>query len=319
MESLVTLADRIKNSVEPGNSCSIEWIKKDARAGGHTSHLGRAFYQLGFEPTLIGTYGKPPKSIFTEELDDCTLCSLGDPSHTDAVEFKDGKLMLNDMRSLTSVNWDLVCEQISVKTLAEKIDGPATLSTGYWATMPFLPSIWHGLTNQMWPLLNDPPRLIFIHPADIRRLSKDRLRVGIESLSTLNDTVPVTISANRAETKAFASLGGKTGSGMREQALTAKEILDVNQFVTHTSDRALLIEDDQISKVKTPVVEEPTLTTSAGDQFNVGFLLGQILAVDGPPSLVLGNALANWFVRYGTPPTYDELVDFLSTFDELFK
>ncbi|MFC6976901.1 hypothetical protein ACFQL1_22825 [Halomicroarcula sp. GCM10025709] len=319
MDDLSALSARIGGSVDLGTSCSIEWFTEDSRAGGHTSHFGRAFARLGFEPTLVGTYGDPPRSIFEEELDGCELRSVGSPSYTDAVEFDDGKLMLNEIGSMASLDWERLRERLSVQQLATAIDGAPVLSMGYWATIPFLPTIWRGLRREVWPVLTDPPRTVFVDPADIRRLSTERLTAGLDSLAALDDTVPVVVSANRAETAVFADLGESTATEMREQAIAARELLGVSEFVAHAADRAVRVDEDGTATVRTPHVAKPTLTASAGDHFNVGYVLGQLLGLGGPSSLLLGNAVANWFLRRGEPPTYGELLGFLSRFDSYFE
>jgi len=319
MDSLETLGERINNSAELENSCSIEWVNEDTRAGGHTSHLGRAFDKLGFESKLIGTYGSPPESVFTDELSGCTMHSVGEPSYTDAVEFDDGRLMLNEIGTMASLDWDGLCERISVETLATELKGAAALSMGYWSTMPFLPSIWRGLCEELWPMLTDPPEQVFVDPADVRRISTNQLQGGIDALSQLDDTVPVTISANRVETGVLSDLGDETQTDLEDQARQAREVLGVTTFVSHTVDHAILVDDSGSARARTPRVSKPALTTSAGDHFNTGFLLGQVLGLDGGPSVVLGNAVANWFVRNGTPPAYNNLLSFLSRFDTYFK
>jgi hypothetical protein len=319
METLSALSTRLGDSVEMGTSCSIEWLNEDSRAGGHTSHFGRAFSRLGFEPTVIGTYGEPPRPLFREELAGCELHSVGSPSYTDAVEFDDGKLMLNEIGSMASLDWGRLCERFSVQRLVAAIDGAPVLSMGYWATIPFMPTIWRGLSREVWPSLSDPPETVFVDPADIRRLSTQRLRTGLDALAALDDTVPVVVSANRAETAVLADLGESDAAEMAPQATIARELLGVSQFVAHAADRAVLADETGTATVRTPHVATPTLTASAGDHFNVGYVLGQLLGLDGPPSLLLGNAVANWFLRSGSPPTYAELLGFLSRFDRYFE
>lgn len=320
METLATLAQRLNDSVALKNSCSIEWIQESTRAGGHSSHLGRAFSRLGFNSTLIGTYGIPPEPVFEEELSECTLFSVGTPSYTDAVEFTDGKFMLADIGSMASLDWESLCDRVGQEVLAEEIDGAAALSMGYWSTIPSLPSIWDGLCADIWPLLDAPPDLVFVDPADVRRLSKNSLNQGLDALQTLDTRASVIVSANRAETEVLASLGENNATeDIETQAQHAYEALGVSQFVTHTVDRSVVVDESGQSSVRTPHVEDPELTTSAGDHFNAGFLCGRCLGLSGDVALLLGNALANWFVRHGTPPTYEELRTFLDDFDTLFE
>jgi len=318
MDSLETLEQRINESVALNNSCSLEWTRHAKRAGGHTSHLGRAFTEFGFDSTVVGTYGSPPKPIFERELGECSLVSVGSPSYSDAIEFNNGKFMLNEIGSMETLDWDTLCERIDMEWLAERLESAAVLSIGYWSTMPFLPSIWDGLSREVWPSLSNPPRTVFIDPADVRRMSTDRLRDGLESLRRLTDVARVTVSANRRETGVLASLTGERGDDFESTARRARDTLGISRYFAHTVDRALVVTEDSTTRAQTPIVAEPELTTSAGDHFNAGAILGDVLGMSDAASLVLGNVVANWFVRNGSPPNFEELRTFLGEFDTYF-
>ncbi|WP_324760973.1 hypothetical protein [Haloarcula montana] len=319
MDSLKTLENRIGESVDRNNSCSIEWMETAKRAGGHTSHLGRAFAELGFDSTVIGTYGSPPKPIFERELDGCSLTSVGAPSYSDAVEFNDGKFMLNEIGSMETLDWETLCAHVDRAWLAERLESASVLSIGYWSTMPFLPSIWDGLSQEVWPTLSDPPETVFIDTADVRRMSTDRIQNGLDALQRLDDVVRVTISTNRRETEVLASITGENGGDFETTARRARDTLGVSRYFAHTVDRAFVVTDDHVARARTPVVAEPELTASAGDHFNAGAILGDVLELSDTASLILGNIVANWFVRTGSPPSYEELQHFLGKFDTHFE
>lgn len=319
MTTLATLEQRIAESVDRNNSCSIEWMTNSKRAGGHTSHLGRAFSRIGFDSTVIGTYGSPPKSIFERELGDCALVSVGSPSYSDAVEYNDGKFMLNEIGSMETLDWDTLREHVDGEWLVDRLESASVLSVGYWSTMPFLPSIWDGLSSDVFPSLSNPPETVFIDPADVRRMSTDRIRNGLDALRRLDDAVPVTISTNRRETEVLASIAGEHGDDLETTARQARDTLGVSRYFAHTVDRAVVVTDASVAKARTPVVDEPELTASAGDHFNAGAILGDVLDLSDGASLMLGNVVANWFVRNGSPPNYEELRSFLDEFDTHFE
>lgn len=319
MDSLATLEHRISESATRNNSCSIEWTKQAKRAGGHTSHMGRAFSALGFSSTVIGTYGSPPGPIFERELGSCDLISVGSPSYSDAVEFNDGKLMLNEIGSMKTLDWNELQNRVGSDRLAELIDGAAALSIGYWSTIPFLPGIWDGLSQDVWPSLSNPPETVFIDPADVRRMSMCRLKSGLESLQRLDERAPVTVSTNRKETEVLASVSENGGTDLATAAKRARNELGVSRYFAHTVDRAVVVTDGTTAHARTPQVTEPELMTSAGDHFNVGAILGDLLGLSVTSSLILGNVAANWFVRNGSPPSFGELHEFLDEFGRYFR
>ncbi|MFC7197966.1 hypothetical protein [Halospeciosus flavus] len=143
----------------------------------------------------------------------------------------------------------------------------------------------------------------------MRQLSTDLLAEGAPALERLDDCAPVTVSANRGETGVFADLGSSTGDErpLVDTVEDARDALGVTRFVGHSPTESAVCGPDGTFRSVVPRVDDPELTTSAGDHFNAGLVLAQHLDLGDGASLVLGNALAGHFVRHGEPPTYDQL------------
>lgn len=319
MTSLEEFGSRITDSAALDASCSIEWFGRETRPGGHVSHLGRAFERLGSTPTLIGTVGDPPAEAFREEYDRARLVSIGEPSTTDAIEFDDGKVMLSDTGGLATLDWDSLRAELGLGELADCVDGATAMGIGYWSTIPRLPTIWRGLAEDLWPLLSNPPDHVLVDPGDVRRLGAES-RTDVDELSVLDGVVPVTVSANRPECLELAAMSGLEDRSESLSALTTelRDHLGVTRFVGHSASTAAVATADGTASVSVPRCSDPAMTTSAGDHFNAGLLLADLLEFDGGEALVVANALAGSFVRTGRPPTYDELLEFVDEFDDLF-
>lgn len=319
METMSEFSGRIAESAGMDTSLSIEWQNDGKRAGGHTSHLGRAMERIGCKPTLIGTFGEPPVETFTSEYEHADLLSVGQHATTDAVEFSDGKVLLSDSGILASLDWETLCDSIELNTLASRIDRTKVFGIGYWATVLQMSTILEGLREELWPRLRDPPERIIFDPADIRRLSRPALESGLDALDALDDTVPITVSSNRAETLRIADLfGDAERMTLREAARTAQEGLGVSKFVVHTVREAVSATDGRVERVDIPHIDDPALTTSAGDHFNAGLVVGRLAGLDDGPQLIAGSALAGYFVRNAEPPTYDEFRTFVEEYETLF-
>lgn len=319
MNSMTQFSSRIEESSDLNTSCSIEWQDCGRRAGGHTSHLGRAMEQLGCKPTLIGTFGDPPLETFTREYERAELLSLGKAATTDAVEFHDGKVLLSNTGSLATLDWEAICDAVERNTLASRIDRTRVFGIGYWATILQLPSILEGINDELWPRLRDPPERILFDPADIRRLSETTIEDGIEAINRLDDTVPVTVSSNRTETLRIASLFKDiSGDSLAEAARVAREGLGVSKFAVHTPTEAISVTEMNEDQIEIPYEPEPELTTSAGDHFNAGLILGRLAGLDDGAQLVTGAGVAGYFIRNANPPTYEQLCGFIDEYEEHF-
>jgi sugar-specific transcriptional regulator TrmB len=317
---LGSFGDRISTSAAAGSSCTVEWVQNGTWIGGHTSHVGRAFMRLGFDPTLLGTFGQPPEEPFLSEFDEDSLVSVGQPTYTDAVEFNDGKLLLTDTGTQATLDWELIRDRVGLEQLAERVDGTRLFGVGYWAMIPSMPSIWDGLRTDLWPMLDDPPECVLLDTADIRQLSTAQLEDGIESLRQLSESIPVLMSANRAETNRIADLISQTASdrSLTSAARIVREETGVDGFASHGADEAVLATPGDVVRARAPRCDNPTSTTGAGDHFNTGLALGWLEDMNDGATLVLAHAVAGYFVRNGQPPTYDELCSFVSTYDQHF-
>lgn len=319
LATLAALRERVGASVAADSSLTIEWELSGQRTGGHACHLSRAFNRLGGETTLLGTYGDPVREIFESEFSESTIVSIGTPGVCDAVEFDDGKLLLTDFGEAAELDWELLTDRLDVEELADHLDGSDVLGVGYWNITSALPELVATLVEETWPRQESPPGTVFVDPGDIRNLPDEQVRAGAECLAAADETVPVTVSANRTETAKIATaLGGTESGNLREDAETAHAGLGVETFVGHGRSESVGVDGSETVAIDAPTTDSPTLTTSAGDHFNVGFLLGQLHGLSLAPSTVLGNAVAGSFVRTGEAPTYDRIVDYVDGYLDRF-
>ena len=312
-ERLATLegfGDRIDRSVAADSSLSFEWLQQGSRTGGHTSHLARAFGGWSFDPVMVGMYGEPVHDAFEAEFGGYELHSLGDPGVTDAVEFDDGKLMLTEIGDTMSLDWAELDAAFGHDRLAGKLDGASLLGTGYWSETPDLPTIFDGLRD-LWGDIDDPPGTVLVDPGDVRQLGDDVLAAGIEPLRRFAAVAPVTLSANRAETSRLAAALDASSDSLAAAATAVRDGLDLRRAVAHAADASVVAGPEGTAAVTVPRVEDPAMTTSAGDHFNVGLALGLSAGLSDPAAVCLGNAVAGVFVRTGEPPTETALREFL--------
>ena len=59
-----------------------------------------------------------------------------------------------------------------------------------------------------------------------------------------------------------------------------------------------------------PFVQQPKISTGAGDHFNAGFCLGRVLGLGLQESLCAGVATSGYYVRTAQSPSATELAEF---------
>jgi sugar/nucleoside kinase (ribokinase family) len=315
LERLADLRDRLDESVVAESSLTVEWERVGARTGGHACHLARAFNTLGADTTMVGTYGQPVRERFETEFEASSLVSIGAPGVCEAVEFDDGKLLLPETGDAARLDWDLLTDRIDVGDLADHLDGQDVLGVGYWNVTSLLPNLLATLVAETWPVQASPPERVLFDTGDIRMLPADRIRDGAAALAEVDETVPVTVSANRPETAAIAATAVESATAShRTDAEAAFDVLGVDQFVGHGVSQSVALSGSRTVTVDVPKTDSPAMTTSAGDHFNVGFALGLLEGLSLPATTVLGNALAGVFVRTGRPPEYEEIAAFVDDY-----
>jgi hypothetical protein len=347
VERLADMADHVADSAARNSSVTFEWVTRGRRTGGHVAHLSRALGTLGFDPTMVGRFGRPPAEPFAREFADRDLLSVGTPSRTDAVEFDDGKLLLPEMIDVQQFDWATMRERVGLEALAERLENLDLLGVGYWVDTPRIRTILEGLRTELFPTLSSPPDRLLFDPGDLRQIDTDRLRSGVRALTRLDGTVPVTVSANRSETAVLADAveteeepeppspnedGDEAGDGtapprggdgnrlgMAADARTARVGLGVTRLVAHGAEGAVAVTDEGLARVRAPLVRDPELTTSAGDHFNAGLAVGLLAGMDESAALVSACALAGQFVRTGDPPTPDAFRSFVGSYIDRFR
>lgn len=342
VERLADMADHVADSAARNSSVTFEWITRGRRTGGHVAHLSRALGTLGFDPTMVGRFGRPPAEPFAREFADRDLLSVGTPSRTDAVEFDDGKLLLPEMIDVQQFDWATMRERVGLEALAERLEHLDLLGVGYWVDTPRIRTVLEGLRTELFPTLSSPPDRLLFDPGDLRQIDADRVRAGSRALTRLDETVPVTVSANRSETAVLADVvgaedgarspnegadgdpvagrsGGRDRLGLADDARTARAGLGVTRFVAHGAEGAVAVTDEGLARVRAPRVRDPELTTSAGDHFNAGLAVGLLAGMDEPAALVAACSLAGQFVRTGDPPSPDAFRSFVGSYIDRFQ
>ena len=61
-----------------------------------------------------------------------------------------------------------------------------------------------------------------------------------------------------------------------------------------------------------PFVQQPKISTGAGDHFNAGFCLGRVLGLNLDESLCVGTATSGYYVRTGVSPSAAQLAEFIA-------
>lgn len=141
-------------------SCSLELKLQTEKPGGNAPIFSQTMACLGAHVSCIGAFGTPrPLPIFRELEQRCTLYSLCGPGLCEALEFRDGKLMLarNDR---IKVDYQSLTKLLPVPRLLEMMEEAELLAFFNWSELPGSTSIWQGCLRDVFPKLTARKRLM---------------------------------------------------------------------------------------------------------------------------------------------------------------
>ena len=70
--------------------------------------------------------------------------------------------------------------------------------------------------------------------------------------------------------------------------------------------------EGQTAQFAGPFVQEPRISTGAGDHFNAGFCLAQVLGMNLEESLCVGVSTSGYYVRTAESPSAIQLSEFIA-------
>lgn len=323
IQTLEALAGRI--GAASGKSTNIEGVVREKRWGGNGPLLAGGVARLGMRTTYIGAVAaEDDQSPLTPHHAFAPLSALCErvvpvapPGHTDAMEFDDGKLMINHCTAVQGVTWERIVEIVGLEGLREAVGSSALLGIVNWSLMGGVNGIWRGLIDHVLPSIPSRPR-VFIDLSDPAKRTDEDLAAGLALLTAMNTLTPVTLGLNLAEAERLCIVCGvpAVGPSISERivamATGLREALRLACVVIHPREGAgAATSEGDVAWFDGPMTRTPRISTGAGDHFNAGFAAARVAGLSLGQSLAAGTAVSGAYVRDGEAPTLERLCEFL--------
>lgn len=316
VESIAAMARKILGA--SGESSNYELIVKQRKLGGNGPIMANAMATFGLSVTYIGNLGHPDLHLaFHDFANKARVITIGDPGHTDALEFADGKLMLGKLQSLGEVNWENLSERVGLQELIDLMSGACFIGMLNWTMLPRMGEIWEKLLTEVLPLGPRTGRTILIDLADPEKRTREDLRAALGTVTRFQEQAEVILGLNLKEaTQVAEALGlpnrADSETTIEEDVAAIRRALGLNCVVIHPRKVAAAATEAETAAFPGPFVQHPKISTGAGDHFNAGFCLGRILGLGLPESLCAGVATSGYYVRTAQSPTAAELAAFIA-------
>ena len=297
------------------HNSSFELTDVVTKIGGNMPITAHALGRLGVRVNCIGMLGRPtPHPLFGGMDDNCTLHSFADPTHSTALEFDDGKVLLANGASLRGISWPTVHETFGTEALAELYHDADAVGFANWGEIDHATEIWEGIEREV---LQGVPggkhRVALFDLADSsRRSAADAARLAalIGRMSAIHETI---LCLNLSEVFCLADLLGCRARGGAAEAAGGAVFgaLDVHTLIVRHPRTAIAWTKEGVTTAGTFYVERPLLSTGGGDNFNAGYCFARLVGLNTRLALVVASAVAGFYVTTGDSPTLPQLSRFL--------
>jgi sugar/nucleoside kinase (ribokinase family) len=318
VETIAAMARKILGA--SGESSNYELIVERRKLGGNGPIMANALASLGLGVTYIGSLGYPDiHPVFRDFAARAEVISIAEPGHTDALEFTDGKLLLGKLQSLVDVNWANLVERVGQPELAALMNRATLIGMVNWTMLPRMGEIWDRLLEEILPLGPRAGRTLFIDLADPEKRTRQDLQAALATATRFQEQVEVILGLNLKEATQVADVLGLPDRADREATIeedadAIRRALGLSCVVIHPRKAAAAATEAESARFPGPFVQDPKISTGAGDHFNAGFCLGRILGLSLVESLCAGVATSGYYVRTARSPAALELAEFI---DEL--
>lgn len=306
-----------------GKSTNIEFYPLMDKLGGNGPIMAAALLAGGTRITYVGALGRPSlHPVFHAFAERAEVVSLCDPATTIAVEFKDGKLMLGQLRSLDSITLPKIEEIMGAATFRSTLAAADLVALVNWTMIPQMSAIFAALVDEVLPALparpaGAAPRRFFFDLADPEKRPRADLIAVLRLIARFEAFGHVTLGLNLKEAQQVAAVlelesPGKDEPSLRAAAAAIRSELGVATVVVHPRESAACATAEGTFWIPGPYTENPVITTGAGDHFNGGFCQGQLIGLAPEECLTLGVCTSGHYVRTGQSPTLAEIESFLA-------
>ncbi len=302
-----TIADfSARVSSAAGKSANIELVPIQIKMGGNGPLMSMAVANLGSRVTCIGLLGYPKVlPVFDPLASKAEVISLGNPGHTDALEFQDGKLMLGKLQTLRDVSWKRIEGVMGAERFRALILASDMVVCTNWTMLTEMGDVFDRLAV----LLPTGSKVkLFFDLTDPEKRPRQDLEQVLRQIRALNAKAPCILGLNLREAEQVSDALGlrdmpqENAASVEAAAVRIAQTMGIFGVVVHALRCAGAWIDGVSAGVDGPYCPNPKLSTGAGDHFNGGFTSGLMAGLAPRDALYCGVGTSGWYVRNARSP-----------------
>lgn len=309
-----------KVTAAAGKSAGIGAVTKVTKLGGNGPIMANALCAQDFQVLEIGILGEPIDPVFQPLAARAKqTITLGPPAVTSALEFDDGKVMLNFSEPLNAITFDHVCARCGglegFKGLLKRAAGIAMVN---WSQAPLMTDLWRRMAKEVLPGLRGDRPLCFIDLSDPHRCTPESIHAGVAALQAIQQHADIVLGMNENECRQMCAVFGVAypatqpeWEAAREACVALRAKLGFSRVACHLVRSSAVAWEGGSAGAQGFWEPKPKITTGAGDHYNAGFFAAMLAGIAPAQCLQIGGATSGHYVRTGESPTRAQVVAFL--------
>lgn len=295
------------------NSFAFELEERVSKLGGNMPITANAFRRLGLGVSCIGSLGLGDlHRVFKPLQPHCRIFSFAEPGTSTAMEFRNNKVMMAEMRDVSKVNWKTLLDVIGLHQLRELFAGRDLMCVLNWSEMEHASNIWRGLLADVLPATQQSPLPYgYFDFSDCSRKSNHQI---LEAMALLSEfarywRVVLGLNVNEAEI-IYRAMGGAHRTDQDRIRVAGDWIFShsgLTHLVIHHATAAVCWSAQGICEAPNTRIEKPVILTGAGDNFNAGFCLGLLLDLEPSWCLKLAHQSSRFYLLHGESISLDAI------------
>ncbi len=312
-----------------GIATSFTARHKGDRFGGNGPLFASALYAFfggSAAITYIGALGDEEiQPVFREALEAKMkrLVSLAEPAHSDCLEFRDGKVMLSDLRTCSEIHWDRLLERFPREELDAELRQCNFVGAVNWGKLVNVGSIWKGIAEGLASLERKAKEVpFFMDLAEFEQRPLEDQKELVQLVAEITRQCDTILSFNLKEAWQMAEVFGGDFKGRKEPGAIADlasylyEQIEVDRIVIHPNDGAACASEKGAVYVPGPFCQKPLISTGAGDTFGAGVMSARLLGLSDAAMVFCGACASGYYVRTGKFPSFGQILDLAQRWKE---
>ena len=305
-----------------GKSANIELYRREEKLGGNGPNMAHALLEIGMGVKYIGALGHPQAHpVFAEFADRTEAVSLCQPGLTNAIEFEDGKIMFGETTSLEAITYRDILRIVGEGMFIDAISRADLVALMNWTMIPHMTAIFTSIVEKILPNLGhrEGGRFFYFDLSDPEKRTDGDVQSVLATIKRFCHHGHVTLGLNLKEAQRVFQLCGHkplepNEDGLKTMARRLCQNLDLPAVVIHPRDSAACADKGDAWWTPGPFEKNPVIETGAGDHFNAGYAVAQIIGLSSPACLTVAVASSGFYVRNGRSPSLFEIENFIRNF-----